>query len=144
MTERDAHIGHVDSLWRWGFAAVLVATAVLDCARLGARALWGPEGRWAEVAREMIVTRNYFWPTINGHVYFDKPLGSYWLVVASTWLTGAMNETAARLPCAIAGILAVAFLMMLARHLYDSGIALLAGIILASSFGFVFFSRTAS
>lgn len=137
----------VDSLearWRWYFAAVLVATAVLDCARLGARALWGSEGRWAEIAREMLVTHNYFWPTINGRSYFDKPLGSYWLVIASTWVTGAMNEAAARLPCAVAGILAVAFLMMLARRLYDSRTALASGIILATSFSFVFFSRTAS
>lgn len=143
-TAPRGHAGTIDARWRWYFAAVLGAAAVLDFARLGARALWGPEGRWAEIAREMIVTRNYFWPTIDGHVYFDKPLGSYWLVIALTWLTGAMNETAARLPCSVAGILAVAFLMMLARRLYDSRAALAAGFILATSYGFVFFSRTAS
>ena len=55
----------------------------------------------------MLVTHNYFWPTINGHVYYDKPLGSYWLVIFSTPFTGGLNEAATRLPSAIAGLLAV-------------------------------------
>jgi len=127
---------------RAGF--VLILAAILFLARLGARALWSSEFRWAEIAREMIVTHNYFWPTINGHVYYDKPLGSYWLVIFSTPLTGGLNEAATRLPCAIAGILAVALLMLLVRRLYDARTAILAGVILATSFSFVFFSRHAS
>ncbi len=132
------------SRWRLYFAAILALTALLLFARLGARALWSSEFRWAEIAREMIATHNYFWPTINGRVYYDKPLGSYWLVVWSTYLTGGMNEAAARLPCAVAGLLAVALVMLLARRLYDRRTALFSGIILATSFSFVFFSRHAS
>jgi 4-amino-4-deoxy-L-arabinose transferase-like glycosyltransferase len=123
---------------------VLVLTAILFFVRLGARALWSSEFRWAEIAREMLVTHNYFWPTINGHVYYDKPLGSYWLVIFSTPFTGGLNEAATRLPCAIAGLLAVALLMRLVRRLYDARTAILAGVILATSFSFVFFSRHAS
>ncbi|MGO9606826.1 MAG: ArnT family glycosyltransferase [Candidatus Binataceae bacterium] len=130
--------------WCLGFTAILLLAAILFLARLGDRALWSSEFRWAEIAREMITTHNYFWPTINGRVYYDKPLGSYWLVVGSTYLTGGMNEAASRLPCAIAGVLAVAFLMLLVRRLYDKRTALLSGIILATSFSFVFFSRHAS
>src|ERR1700722_6023945 len=125
----------------WG---VIVATAILFFTRLGARALWSSEFRWAEIAREMIRTGNYFWPTINGHLYYDKPLGSYWLVLASTVVTGGLNETAARLPCAIAGVLAVGLLIILARRLYDLRVGVIAGFILATSFSFVFFSRCAS
>jgi 4-amino-4-deoxy-L-arabinose transferase-like glycosyltransferase len=132
------------SRWRIMFGAVLVLTAILFFVRLGARALWSSEFRWAEIAREMLATHNYFWPTINGHVYYDKPLGSYWLVVWSTYLTGGMNEAAARLPCAVAGLLAVAFVMLLAKRLYDRRTAIVAGIVLATSFSFVFFSRHAS
>jgi 4-amino-4-deoxy-L-arabinose transferase-like glycosyltransferase len=131
---------------RFGLRAgcVLIFTAILFFARLGARALWSSEFRWAEIAREMLVTHNYFWPTINGHVYYDKPLGSYWLVLFSTPFTGGLNEAATRVPCAIAGILAVALLMLLVRRLYDAPTAILSGIILATSFSFVFFSRHAS
>jgi 4-amino-4-deoxy-L-arabinose transferase-like glycosyltransferase len=123
---------------------VLILGAVLFFARLGARALWSSEFRWAEIAREMLVTHNYFWPTINGHVYYDKPLGSYWLVIFSTPFTGGLNEAATRLPSAIAGLLAVMLLMLLVRRLYDARTAILAGVILATSFSFVFFSRDAS
>src|SRR5260221_11036519 len=84
---------------------VLILTAILFFARLGARALWSSEFRWAEIAREMIATHNYFWPTINGHVYYDKPLGSYWLVIFSTPFTGGLNGAGSRRPCAIAGLL---------------------------------------
>ena len=133
-----------DSRFRLRAGCVLILAAILFFARLGARALWSSEFRWAEIAREMLVTHNYFWPTINGHVYYDKPLGSYWLVIFSTPLTGGLNEAATRIPCAFAGLLAVALLMLLVRRLYDARTAILAGVILATSFSFVFFSRHAS
>jgi 4-amino-4-deoxy-L-arabinose transferase-like glycosyltransferase len=124
--------------------SILTVAAVLFFTRLGARALWSSEFRWAEIAREMLLTSRYFWPTINGHVYYDKPLGSYWLVLAAAHLRGGLDETAARLPCAIAGLLAVWFLMLVGRRLYDERTSLLSGLILATSFSFVFFSRHAS
>jgi 4-amino-4-deoxy-L-arabinose transferase-like glycosyltransferase len=130
--------------WRAAATAVLMLAAAMFFARLGARALWSSEFRWAEIAREMQLTSRYFWPTINGRVYFDKPLGSYWLVLAAARLTGGLDETAARLPCAIAGLLAVWLLMLVGRRLYDDRTALLAGLILATSYSFVFFSRHAS
>jgi 4-amino-4-deoxy-L-arabinose transferase-like glycosyltransferase len=133
-----------EQAWRLEELVILVLTAILFFARIGARALWSSEFRWAEIAREMILTHNYFWPTINGRVYFDKPLGSYWLVVGATWLTGAMNEAAARLPSAFAGLFAVALLIFLARRLYDLRAGVMAGFIVATSFSFVFFSRHAS
>jgi len=125
-------------------AGVMILAAILFFARLGARALWSSEFRWAEVAREMRLTGNYFWPTINGRLYYDKPLASYWLVLWAADLTGSLNEAAARIPCAVAGLAAVGLLMILARRLYDWRTAALSGLILATCMSFVFFSRTAS
>lgn len=133
-----------ESRWRWLAWAVLGLAAVLFFTRLGMRALWSSEFRWAEIAREMQLTSNYFWPTINGRLYYDKPLGSYWLVVASTWLTGGMNEAAARLPCAVTGMIAAALLIAIGRRLYDLKTGVIAAFILTTSFSFVFFSRNAS
>jgi 4-amino-4-deoxy-L-arabinose transferase-like glycosyltransferase len=138
------HAAGDDSRFGLRAAVVLILAAILLFARLSARALWSSEFRWAEIAREMLVTHNYFWPTINGHVYYDKPLGSYWLVIFSAPFTGGLNEAATRLPCAIAGLLAVLLLMLLTRRLYDARTAILSGVILATSFSFVFFSRDAS
>ena len=140
----EANVDVVGSRWRSAAILVLILSAILFFARLGARALWSSEFRWAEIAREMLLTRNYFWPTINGIVYYDKPLGSYWMVIASTWITGGMNEAAARLPSAIAGILAVALMILLVKRLYDLPTAVMAAAVLATSFSFVFFSRNAS
>jgi 4-amino-4-deoxy-L-arabinose transferase-like glycosyltransferase len=129
---------------RWGALTVLLLTAILYFVRLGARTLWASEFRWAEIAREMLLAHNYFWPTINGRVYFDKPLGSYWLVIASAWITGGIDEAATRIPSATAGILAVALLILLTRRLYGLRTGVAAGFILATSFSFAFWARTAS
>jgi 4-amino-4-deoxy-L-arabinose transferase-like glycosyltransferase len=140
----ESRVADGESRWR-KFAWLVIGLAViLFFSRLGARALWSSEFRWAEVAREMRLTANYFWPTINGSPYFAKPLGTYWMVVAATWLTGGMNEAAARLPCAIAGTLAVTLLILIGQRLYDIKTGVVAGLVLATSFSFVFFSRTAS
>ena len=143
-TGTDPRASAGDARWRGLVGLVLVLAAILFFARLGARALWSSEFRWAEIAREMQLTGDYFWPTINGRLYYDKPLGTYWLVLAATWITGGMNEAAARLPCALAGMLAVALLIAIGRRLYDFKTGVAAGFILATSFSFVFFSRSAS
>ncbi len=125
-------------------ALVLAFAVLLFFSRLGQRALWSEEMRWAEIPREMQLRANYLWPTINGRTYYDKPLGSYWLVLLAASLHGSVDEWAARCPAALSGVLAVVFLMLLARRLYDELTAVLAGFILASSFGLVFWSRQAS
>lgn len=130
-------------LWSWALALVLLAT-LLFFVRLGDRGLWGPEGRWGSVAREMQLSGNYFWPTVNGEVYFDKPLLSYWFVVAASHFTGAMNETATRLPSAVFGLLGVVLLLVLVQRLYDRRSAILAGFVLATSYSYVFYARLAS
>src|SRR5437660_2736013 len=98
--------------------AVLAVTALLFFARLGERSLWSEEVRWAEIPRQMERSGDYWWPTFNGRVYYDKPLGSYWLVLAASRLTGGVNELVARLPSAATGLAAVLFTMLLARRLY--------------------------
>ncbi len=128
----------------WPCLLVLGLAAVLFLARLGDRSLWSMELRWAQIPREMLRTGQWFRPTINGQLYYDKPLGSYWLVVLSALCRGGCDETAARLPGALAGLLAVGLLMVLARKLHGSATAWRAGLILATCFSMVFFARHAS
>lgn len=112
--------------------------------QLGGRALWSEELRWAQIPREMLQSKQYFLPTINGNTYYDKPLASYWLVIFSSWCTGTMDELACRLPSAISGMISVLFTMLIALRLYDQKTAIYSGIILGTSYSFVFFSRHAS
>jgi 4-amino-4-deoxy-L-arabinose transferase-like glycosyltransferase len=132
------------SRWPTRMAMVLAIAGVLFFARLSERALWSEEVRWAQIPREMVQTGKYLWPTINGRIYYDKPLGSYWLVLLASLFTGGVDETSARLPSACSGLLAVALAMLIARRLYDDDTAILTGVILATSFSFVFFARNAS
>lgn len=123
---------------------LLLLVALLIFLRLEDRALWGSEGRWAEITREMQLTGNYFWPTINGVVYYDKPLVSYWLIAGVASVTGTLDEFAVRLPSAVAGFFGVVLLGLLARRLYDLHTAVVASFILATSFSYALFSRIAS
>src|SRR6266852_6298201 len=102
------------SRWPTRMALVLAFAGVLFFARLSERALWSEEVRWAQIPREMVQTGNYLWPTINGRTYYDKPLGSYWLVLLASLFTGGVDETSARLPSALSGLLAVALAMLIA------------------------------
>jgi len=144
MQPDSSAISEIPAGGRLAAAGVLALAALLFFARLGSRSLWHSEFLWAEIAREMQLTHDYFSPAIVGCVYYDKPPVSYWLILAAAWVTGMLNEAACRIPSALAGLMAVGLLMLLVHRLYDWSTAALSGFILATSFSFVFFSRTAS
>jgi 4-amino-4-deoxy-L-arabinose transferase-like glycosyltransferase len=133
-----------DRAWALGRVAVLAVAAVLFFGRLGDRGVVSEELRWAEVAREMRLTGDYFHPTINGQTYYDKPLGSYWLIAAASLLTGTVDEATARLPAAAAGWLGVLLVLSLAARLYDRRTALASAAVLTTCFGFVLYARRAT
>ncbi|HMA31277.1 MAG TPA: phospholipid carrier-dependent glycosyltransferase, partial [Casimicrobiaceae bacterium] len=74
--------------------------AVVWFANLDVRKLQHPdEGRYAEIAREMVATGNWVTPRVNGIKYFEKPALQYWLTAASFEAFG-ISEWTARLPTA--------------------------------------------
>jgi len=86
---------------RW---LLLLLTAFTFFILLGNRALNEPdEGRYSEIAREMIETGDWVVPHFWYLPHLDKPPMTYWLVAASMKLFG-QNEWAARLPLALAGM----------------------------------------
>ena len=79
MSELSKHVN-----WRTGLTTSLVyflGIFLLLFYALGQRSLSGSEDRWGEIARNMSQHRDWFHPVINGEIYFDKPLLSYWLIV---------------------------------------------------------------
>ena len=95
---------------RWLLPLLTLCTFFL---LLGSRALNEPdEGRYSEIAREMIETGDWLVPHFWYLPHLDKPPMTYWLVAASMKLFG-QNEWAARLPVALAGVSGVwaAFLL---------------------------------
>jgi 4-amino-4-deoxy-L-arabinose transferase-like glycosyltransferase len=108
---------------------------------LGQKALWGSEDRWAEIVRAMLLTRDFFHPSINGLEYFDKPLLSYWLIAFVQAITGSLNELAVRLPSAIAGMVVLWGTVRLGKQLWSEVVGRTAGWLLLTSYALIFWAR---
>ena len=127
---------------------ILLATlAVLGCilfwSGLSIKSLWGPEGRWAMVVREMLQSGNYFVPTVNGAVDLDKPLLSYWAILPFAKAFG-LNELTLRIPGTMAAIGVVLFIFVIGRRLFGYRTGLVASLLLLASPMFVLWGKTAS
>lgn len=107
--------------------------AILYLPGLGHPALWEPdEGRYAEIAREMVVSGDYVTPRDNFELYFEKPPLVYWLEAAAIRILG-VNEFAVRLPAALFSIGQVVITAALAESMLDPAAGLLAALALALS-----------
>lgn len=109
---------------------------------LGDRGLWAAEGRWAQITREMLLTKDFFHPTIGGRAYFDKPLLTYWLIAGASFITGSLNEWVVRLPSALSGVAVIWATKSIGTRLWSAKVGRVAGWILLTSYGFLFWSRT--
>ncbi len=113
--------------WVVGMIAVVVAFAFL-----GSRALWEPtETRYAECAREMLVSHDYLVPTLHHELHVAKPPLSYWGIVAGMRLVG-WSPWGARLFLAPVFILTVLCVALLGERLWDDLQGRWAGIIYAT------------
>src|SRR5687768_8156108 len=103
----------------------------------------GPdEPRYAQVAREMFETGEYFVPRLGGFAWFEKPVLFYWLISLCYALFG-VNEFAARLPSVLAAAGTVWFVYFTIQQIADRSRALLASAVLASTAFFIGFSHAA-
>jgi 4-amino-4-deoxy-L-arabinose transferase-like glycosyltransferase len=108
---------------------------------LGRPALWEPdEGRYAEVAREMIVRGDYITPRDDWVRYFEKPPLVYWLNAAAIKLLGA-DEFAVRLPAALSSAGQVVITAWLGELMFGATAGILAALALALSPLFFAFAR---
>jgi len=108
---------------------------------LGERSLWGPEGRWGEITREMFLTGDFFHPAINGNPYFDKPLLTYWLIALVSMVTGRLNEWTVRIPSAAAALLGLWATVDVGRRLWSGKVGRTAGWMLLTTYGILYWGR---
>lgn len=109
--------------------------------RLGAPDLYDyDEGMNAEIAREMLVSKQWLVPTFNGVPYFEKPPFIYWVTASSFRLFGP-TDWAGRFPVALLGVIGILALFSLVRLWADSRAAIYAGLVLATAFGYFLYTR---
>lgn len=87
------------------------------------------EGRYSEVAREMLATGDFITPRVNGVAFLDKPALYYWLQALGMHWFG-VNEWGIRFFPAMLGVAGSLVTYATGRTLYNRLTGLLAGIIL--------------
>jgi len=91
--------------------------AVLWFPNIDGRKITRPdEGRYAEIAREMVVTGDWLTPRLNGYKYFEKPPLQYWATAAAFAAFG-IDEWTARLWTGLTGFLGVLLAWYVANRL---------------------------
>lgn len=121
------------STWWLDLTFLTVVIGCLFFVLLGDRPLFVPdEGRYAEIAREMVASHNWITPTLNGIEYFEKPILFYWLGAIAIKI-GGVTIGSVRSINAIIGLLGCLMTYGVARHCYDRRTGLLAAGILATS-----------
>ena len=115
------------------FVAVLSAAAFFLFFRLGDRAFRNPdEGRYAEVAREILRSGDWVKPTLYGVGYLRKPILFYWLIAGSFAMFGE-NEWAARLVPAFASLCVLGAVFWFCLRFFGRKTSLFACAILATN-----------
>ena len=125
-------------------AILIVLGTNLLLIHLGSRPLGGSEGRWGDIAKEMIKTHHWIVPTINGIPYRDKPVASYWLIVLASLPVHHVTETTARLPSACAIVLSALFLYGIVRYFWERETAFFSSMIFLTTYPIVFWGRKAN
>src|SRR5262249_20566002 len=100
------------------------------------------EAFYAESGREMIESGDWVTPHYNYEYRFQKPILFYWLAAATQRVARA-DHAPARFPSALAGLALTLMTFFCGLRWFDSRSGLLAGAIVATSFGYFSMARTA-
>jgi len=112
------------------FAALAL---LLGFAFQGTRGLWEPdEGRYAEVAREMLVSGDFLTPRLDLAPHFTKPPLTYWCIAASLEAFGH-REWAVRLFLSVSFALTGLWVALLGARMWNRKTGILAGTIYLTS-----------
>src|SRR5215470_17141436 len=127
-------------LFLWGLLFVLTLSAILY---MVLSANWPKFSRaevfFAECAREMLRYSNLVTPLYHGKPFFDKPILTYWLIMAAFKLLG-VSHVIARVPSMLAALAAIAGTAVGTALIANGAAGLLAAMAVASSFMFLSFA----
>lgn len=122
----------------WG---LLIAFCVVWFYALGARTLVPTdEGRYAEMAREMVASGDWITPRLNAIKYFEKPPLQTWMN-ALTFKAFGLGEWQARLWTGLCGLFGIMLVWYAGRKVFGERVGFMAGLVLASSFWWAAFGH---
>ncbi len=120
---------------RWLAGAVLACTLIWF-GGLEYRGLFMPdEGRYADIAREMLESNDWVTPRLNGIKYLEKPPLQYWMT-AGTFALFGFDEWTARLWPALAGFLGILLTAFAGFRLAPQSPWIVTALILAGCWGY--------
>ena len=115
------------------YLVILLAGSLLLFPFLGSVALFDwDEINFAEIAREMIVSRDYLNVQIDFAPFWEKPPLFIWMQALSMKVFG-VNEFAARFPNALGGILTLIMLYEMGRRIHDARLGALWALVYSGS-----------
>ena len=91
------------------------------------------EGRYAEMAREMVASGDWITTRLNGIKYFEKPPLQTWMNAITFELFG-LGDWQARLWTGLCGLLGIVLSWHAGRRVFNERVGFYAGAVLASSF----------
>jgi 4-amino-4-deoxy-L-arabinose transferase-like glycosyltransferase len=122
---------------------ILALAALLILSGLGWRDPWpADEPRFALIARDMVNTGQWLFPTRGGELYPDKPPLFMWMIAGIYWLTNNLR-IAFLLPSALAALLSLSLVYDLTRRLWNTSIANQATLLLLATLQFTLQAKTA-
>lgn len=125
-------------------AVVGAFAVVLFFANLGsARTITAHEAHIIQCAREMDAAGNWLVPRIAGETWLEKPPMPQWAASVGGAVRGRIDALAARFPAALCGLAGVLIFTALVSRLRGPTTAVLSGLVLASSYYTVIYSRLA-
>ena len=106
----------------------------------GAGLLGPDEPRYASIGREMARSGDWLTPRLWGDAWFEKPPLLYWMTAAA-FRAGLSEDLAPRLPVALLSVAFLLFFWRILRREFGVKAALFSTAILATSAGWIGFSR---
>jgi len=134
-------LGPNGSNWRVYVAVILVAAAVYLACIVSPPSLQDDvDAVQAQIARNMLSSRDWVTPRLDGVIYLEKPPLIYWLI-ALTYRTFGVHDWAARIPVALSAIALCWLTAAFGVWAFGKRAGLYAGLAMATCVGLWLFTR---